>query len=146
MAKRACEGRILDVEEKYSPDLIAVATSCATGIIGDNVDSVVDKLRPKVASKILPLHCEGFAGEYRTGFDLVFRQVVDLMDEPTAESKAALSKHVNILGAKMGPERTEVETDVTELIRLVRAMGAKINAVIAEIAAWRSWRALPAPP
>ena len=129
--EKSLRGAILDVQEKYAPDLIAVATSCATGIIGDNVDSVVDKLRPQVASKILPLHCEGFAGEYRTGFDLVFRQVVDLMDEPTPQSKAFLSKHVNILGAKMGPERTEVETDVTELIRLVKAMGAKINAVIA---------------
>jgi nitrogenase molybdenum-iron protein alpha/beta subunit len=129
--EKTLKNAILETQEKYHPDLIAVATSCATGIIGDNVDSVVDKSRPNVGAKLLPIHCEGFAGEYRTGFDLVFRQVVDLMDEPTPESKAALSKSVNILGAKMGPERTEVETDVTELIRLVEGMGAKINAVIA---------------
>lgn len=129
--EKTLKNAILETQEKYHPDLIAVATSCATGIIGDNVDSVVDNSRSKVAARLLPVHCEGFAGEYRTGFDLVFRQVVDLMDDPTPQSKAALSKSVNILGAKMGPERTEVETDVTELIRLVEGMGAKINAVIA---------------
>jgi len=31
----------------------------------------------------------------------------------------------------MGPERTEVETDVKELVRLVEGIGARINSVIA---------------
>ena len=129
--EKILKAAILEAQEKYRPDLIAVATSCATGIIGDNVDSVVRKTAGEVGARLLPIHCEGFAGEYRTGFDLVFRQVVDLMKEPTPESRRALARHVNILGAKMGPERTEVETDVVELVRLVEGMGARINAVIA---------------
>lgn len=122
---------ILEVERKYNPDVIVVATSCATGIIGDNVDAVVDQLRGKISAEIMPIHCEGFAGDYRTGFDLVFEQIVDFMSPPTPEKQEALKHSVNIVGAKMGPERTEVDTDVKELVRLIHGMGADVHAVIA---------------
>lgn len=129
--EKSLKGAIKEVDEKYRPDVIVVATSCAAGIIGDNVDSVVDKMRPSIAAELMPVHCEGFAGEYRSGFDLVFRQIVDFMDKPTPEMRQKLSKSVNIVGAKMGPERTEVDTDTKELTRLVTGIGAEINAVIA---------------
>lgn len=125
------QGAIKEVEKKYHPDLIVVATSCATGIIGDNVDDIVNGLKEQVKAKLLVIHCEGFSGEYRTGFDLVFKQIVKLMKPPTIEQKEALKHSVNIVGSKMGPERTEVDTDVKELIRLIEGIGAKVNSVIA---------------
>lgn len=130
-SEKKLEGAIREVARKYQPDVIMVATSCATGIIGDNVDAVMKKLASELKAKLLPIHCEGFAGEYRSGFDLVFSELVKLMEPPTPESRTALSKSVNIVGAKMGPERTEVDTDVKELVRLIRGIGAEINAVIA---------------
>jgi nitrogenase molybdenum-cofactor synthesis protein NifE len=120
-----------EVEAKYRPEVIFVATSCAAGIIGDNVDAVVEKMNGEINARMLPIHCEGFAGEFRSGFDLVFKELVKLMDPPTSETKAALAQSVNIIGGKMGPERTEVDTDVKELVRLIEAMGARVNAVIA---------------
>lgn len=129
--ERELKGAILEVDKKYKPDIIFVAASCATGIIGDNIDAVVDDLRPSVNAKLMTIHCEGFAGEFRSGFDLVFQQLTKLMDAPTQELKAELADAVNIVGGKMGPERTEVATDVKELIRLVNKMGARVNSVIA---------------
>jgi nitrogenase molybdenum-iron protein alpha/beta subunit len=129
--EKELKGAILEVDAKYSPDVMFVATSCATGIIGDNVDAVIASARSKVRAELMPIHCEGFAGEYRSGFDLVFRELVKLMEPPTPERRVELAKSVNIVGAKMGPERTEVDTDVKELIRLAEGMGAKINSVIA---------------
>lgn len=125
------EGAILEVDEKYHPDVIFVASSCATGIIGDNIDAIVEKKSKEINAEIMAIHCEGFAGEYRSGFDLVFEQIVKLMDPPTEELKEELKHSVNIVGGKMGAERTEVQTDVKELIRLVTEMGAKVNSVIA---------------
>lgn len=122
---------LLEVDKKYKPDAIFVATSCATGIIGDNVDAIIDNMKDEINAEVMAVHCEGFAGEYRSGFDLVFKQIVRLMDKPTEASKKELSSYVNIVGGKMGPERTEVDTDVKELVRLVNGMGAKVNAVIA---------------
>jgi nitrogenase molybdenum-cofactor synthesis protein NifE len=129
--EKELRGAILEVDRKYSPDIVFVATSCATGIIGDNVDAVIAQLAGETKATLMPIHCEGFAGEYRSGFDLVFRELVKLMDPPTPEGRARLAKHVNIVGSKMGPERTEVDTDVKELVRLVRGMGAQVNAIIA---------------
>ncbi|MGD9154441.1 MAG: nitrogenase component 1 [Bacillota bacterium] len=124
-------GALREVDRKYRPDLIFVATSCATGIIGDNIDAVAAKAQPEIDAKLMTVHCEGFAGEYRSGFDLVFRQLVRLMEPPTPVRQAELWDAVNIVGGKMGPERTEVDTDVKELVRLVEGMGARVNAVIA---------------
>ncbi len=129
--EKELKGAIAEVDKKYKPDVIFVATSCAAGIIGDNVDAVIEKLKASVNANIMTIHCEGFAGEYRSGFDLVFRQIVNLMDAPTPGLKSALAGSVNIVGGKMGPERTEVDTDVKELVRLIEGMGAKVNAVIA---------------
>jgi nitrogenase molybdenum-cofactor synthesis protein NifE len=129
--ERELKTALLEVEAKYAPDVIFVATSCAAGIIGDNVDDIIEKMQPKINAEIMPIHCEGFAGEYRSGFDLVFRELVKFMDPPTSEMKKKLSRSVNIVGSKMGPERTEIDTDVKELIRLLTDMGAKINAIIA---------------
>ena len=125
------EGAILEVDEKYHPDIIFVASSCATGIIGDNIDSIVEKTGKKINSEIMAIHCEGFAGEYRSGFDLVFGEMVKLMNPPTEELKSELKHSVNIVGGKMGAERTEVQTDVKELIRLIEGMGADVHSVIA---------------
>ena len=130
-AERTLTGALKEVSAKYHPDVIFVATSCASGIIGENVEAVIAAAKKDVGAEILPIHCEGFAGEYRSGFDLVFRELVNLMEPPTPERRAALSRHVNIVGAKMGPERTEVATDVKELVRLVEGMGAKVHSVIA---------------
>ena len=129
--EKELSGAILEVYKKYKSDLIVVATSCATGIIGDNVDSIVDKVKKNINAELMTIHCEGFSGEYRTGFDLVFKEIVNLMEAPTEASKKKLAKYVNIVGGKMGPERTEVDTDVKELIRMLEGMGAKINSVIA---------------
>ena len=133
-----------EVQEKYSPEVIFVATSCAAGIIGDNVEGVVDSMRDEIKVPILPIHCEGFAGEYRSGFDLVFREIVKLMDKPSVEDKKRLAKKVNIVGGKMGPERTEVDTDVKELVRLIEGMGAEVHSVIAGNCSMEQLRAAPA--
>lgn len=129
--EKELKGAIKEVSEKYEPDIIFVAASCATGIIGDNIDAVVDDLQPSIRAKLMTIHCEGFAGEFRSGFDLVFRQMTKLMEAPTPELKTQLADAVNIVGGKMGPERTEVDTDVKELVRLVKGMGARVHSVIA---------------
>ncbi|MHC1682764.1 MAG: nitrogenase component 1 [Clostridiaceae bacterium] len=129
--ERELKGAILEVDKKYNPDIIVVATSCATGIIGDNIDAVVDSVKDDIDATTMTIHCEGFSGEYRSGFDLVFKELVKLMNPSTPELKDNLSKTVNIVGGKMGPERTEVDTDVKELVRLIEGMGATVNSVIA---------------
>jgi len=141
--ERELRSAILEVDAKYKPEVIFVATSCATGIIGDSVEAVTKKASSEINAQILPIHCEGFAGEYRSGFDLVFREITKLMDAPTAESKAKYADSVNIVGAKMGPERTEVDTDVKELVRLIEGIGGKVHSIIAGNCSLEELRSAP---
>ena len=67
--------------QRHAPEAVFVATSCATGIIGDDVDSVVRDCEAELAVKVVPIYCEGFKSRHwSTGFDAlqhgVLRHVV----------------------------------------------------------------------
>lgn len=66
------EQAIRDAWNRHRPKVIFVCTSCATGIIGDDVESVVTKLEAELETKIVPLYCEGFrAKHWSTGWDVI---------------------------------------------------------------------------
>lgn len=59
--------------ERYQPKLIFVFTSCASGIIGDDVDGVAAELQTQLQPIIVPIHCEGFKSKIcASGFDAAF--------------------------------------------------------------------------
>lgn len=60
-------------EERYKPEVIFVFTSCASGIIGDDVDAVSSELRQELQAAVVPIHCEGFKSKIcASGFDAAF--------------------------------------------------------------------------
>ncbi|MDR3344158.1 MAG: nitrogen fixation protein NifE [Oscillospiraceae bacterium] len=60
--------------ERYSPKLIFVFTSCASGIIGDDVDAVSAEVNEEFPETlIVPIHCEGFKSKVcASGYDAAF--------------------------------------------------------------------------
>ncbi|WP_026881882.1 nitrogenase component 1 [Clostridium akagii] len=67
---------ILELEKRYKPNIIFVFTSCASGIIGDDVDAVASTVQKEVNAIVVPIHCEGFKSKVpATGFDTVFRAI-----------------------------------------------------------------------
>ena len=75
------EQSIRDAWERQHPKVIFIATSCATGIIGDDVDGSATKMEAELGIPVIPLHCEGFKSKHwSTGFDAaqhgIIRQVV----------------------------------------------------------------------
>ncbi|MCW2276598.1 nitrogenase component 1 [Heliophilum fasciatum] len=75
------EQSIRDAWERHRPKAIFIGTSCATGIIGDDVDSVASHLEEELQIPVIPLHCEGFKSKHwSTGFDAtqhgILRQIV----------------------------------------------------------------------
>jgi nitrogenase molybdenum-iron protein alpha chain len=76
------EQTVRDAWSRYRPEVILIAMSCATGIIGDDVDSVASKLEAELGIKVVPMHCEGFrAKHWSSGFDIsghaILRQLVN---------------------------------------------------------------------
>lgn len=75
------EQSIRDAWERHKPPAIFVGTSCATGIIGDDVDQVTQAMEEELGIPVVPLHCEGFRSKHwSTGFDAaqhgLLRQIV----------------------------------------------------------------------
>jgi len=125
------EGSLLEAvkeaDKKYNPDLIVILSCCCSGIIGDDVETIAHKAERMINAKVLAIRSEGFGGDFRSGFEDAFRAIMDLMEPP----KEKLGDTINILGARIGPTYTEWIDDIEEIERLVYAIGAKINAVIA---------------
>jgi len=63
---------IREAHERHNPRVIFVATSCATGIIGDDVDGTARHLEEELGIPIVPLHCEGFKSRHwSSGWDVI---------------------------------------------------------------------------
>lgn len=70
-----------DAYERYKPKAIFIGTSCATGIIGEDIESVAREKEDKYGIPVIPLQCEGFRSKHwSTGFDAtqhgILRQIV----------------------------------------------------------------------
>lgn len=57
--------------ELYKPDGIVITTSCVTGIIGEDVESIADELSSELPVPVFSSHCEGFKSNiWANGFDV----------------------------------------------------------------------------
>jgi nitrogenase molybdenum-iron protein alpha chain len=64
---------ILEADKLYRPKTITVVASCVPGIIGDDVDGVIERARSQVSARIVPVHCEGFKTKiWATAYDAVY--------------------------------------------------------------------------
>lgn len=64
---------IQNAQERYNPKLIFVFSSCASGIIGDDIDAIIKEVQKDYEALIIPIHCEGFKSKIcASGFDAAF--------------------------------------------------------------------------
>jgi len=92
---------IRDAWERHHPKAIFIATSCPTGIIGDDVASVASELEDELKIPVIPLFCEGFKSKHwSTGFDAtqhgILRQIVRKNPEKKQED---LINVINLWGS-----------------------------------------------
>lgn len=76
------EQSIRDAWNRHHPKAIFIGTSCATGIIGEDIDSVAVKMQEELKIPVIPMYCEGFRSKHwSTGFDAtqhgILRQIVN---------------------------------------------------------------------
>lgn len=119
---------ILELDEQVHPSIIIVLTTCSSGIIGDDVDAVVENVRDKIQSEILVIKCEGFSGDFRSGYDEAYEALLSLV-EPSGNVEKNLA---NIVGARRGPEPLASPGELPGLMDIYDGLDLKINAVIAQ--------------
>lgn len=83
---------IHEVNKRYSPKAIFVTSSCATGIIGEDIDSVVDDVRDEIDVPIVAVHCEGFKSRiWATGFDISDHAVLSSIVQPPKQKRNTIN-------------------------------------------------------
>jgi nitrogenase molybdenum-iron protein alpha chain len=86
--EKKLEKAIYDVNQRYNPNIIFVFTSCASGIIGDDVDAVVNIVQENIKANVVPIHCEGFKSKVpATGFDTVFNSIAKYILKGSEQKK-----------------------------------------------------------
>lgn len=83
---------ILEVNKRYSPKAIFVTSSCATGIIGEDIDSVVDEVKDEIDVPVVAVHCEGFKSRiWATGFDIADHAVLSSIVQPPKQKRNTIN-------------------------------------------------------
>ena len=131
------------VDRKYSPNLIAVLTSCASSIIGEDIGKICTEIEG-VNAMLLPIHSGGFEGDQIDGYREAMRKIVELV-EP-ADSECRYGGGVNLLAVyRYGWDLEEVKrlvgfitstnsvlTAKTTLEGIRKASRAELNVVMCE--------------
>ncbi|MCX7923552.1 MAG: nitrogenase [Clostridia bacterium] len=132
------EEAIIKADQNHRPAAIIVVSSCAPGIIGDDIDELTSRLQKRISARIIPIHCEGFKTKISaTAYDAVYHGIARSLElELKSEAPGGLvsngldqvkkeyikSKTVNVLNVfSMG------RTDELEIERLLKALGLEVN-------------------
>jgi nitrogenase molybdenum-iron protein alpha chain len=68
---------IREAQRRYRPKVVFVTTSCASGIIGDDVEGVAREMKEELGIPVVPISCEGFKSRiWSTGFDAAFHGIL----------------------------------------------------------------------
>jgi nitrogenase molybdenum-iron protein alpha chain len=108
--------------ERHKPKLIFIFTSCASGIIGDDVDSIAKEQQADIDAIIIPVHCEGFKSKVcASGYDATFLAITEhiLKDHPKEETIPGL---LNLFAPP-----TVSYMDQLEIERILSEIGIETN-------------------
>lgn len=131
------EEAIREIDRNYRPSNIFVVASCIPALTGDDIDTLVQNLEPRVGARLLPVHCEGFKTKiWATAYDSVYHAVGKrLLEEEEPKTLPAIRddlvelqeeyrrKHaVNVMTvSSMG------RVDELELQRILESLGLTVN-------------------
>jgi nitrogenase molybdenum-iron protein alpha chain len=98
-AVQKLESTIREVYERLHPNAIFITTSCASGIIGDDVEGVANDLCNELGIPVVACFCEGFKSRiWTTGFDSAYHSIVRKIVKPP-EKKTNKVNIINFWGS-----------------------------------------------
>ncbi|AGK98963.1 nitrogenase component 1 [Clostridium pasteurianum] len=115
--KETIEGSL----EVMEGELYLVFTGCTSGIIGDDVESVVQKFKEKNVP-IAYVETSGFKGDSYYRYEAVFTELVDQFAEESVKEE----KLVNLFGIVPSQDITW-KGNIEEITRILKSLGLKVN-------------------
>lgn len=93
------EDTIREVYEQEKPKAIFVSTTCAVGIIGDDVEAITNEATEELGIPVVPIFCEGFRSKiWTTGFDAGYHAIARKVIKPAEKKQEDLINIVNFWG------------------------------------------------
>ncbi len=84
---------------RFAPKAIFVTTSCASGIIGEDIEGIIDGLRREIPIPIAPVYCDGFRSKvWASGFDAAYHAVLTHIVKPPREKHPEKVNIINFWG------------------------------------------------
>ncbi|MCR5126134.1 MAG: nitrogenase [Treponema sp.] len=85
--------------KRYNPKVIYITTSCASGIVGDDVQSVAEEMSEELGIPVFAVECEGFKSRiWSTGFDAAFNGILQTALKPPKKKQNDLVNIFNFSG------------------------------------------------
>lgn len=90
---------IQEAYDRFAPTVIFVTSSCASGIVGDDIESVTDEMEEELGIPVIPVFCEGFKSRvWTTGFDAAYHGILRKLVKPPKKKQEDLVNIFNFQG------------------------------------------------
>lgn len=87
---------IKEAYRRFKPKAIFVTTSCASAIIGDDIESIIQEVEEEIGIPIVPVFCEGFRSQiWASGFDAAFQALLTRIIKPPEKKRPELVNLIN---------------------------------------------------
>ncbi|MBQ8679715.1 MAG: nitrogenase [Treponema sp.] len=90
---------VQEAYNRYNPKIVYITTSCASGIIGDDVQALAEEMTEELGIPVFAVECEGFKSRvWSTGFDASFNGVLNAAVKPPKKKQSDLVNIFNFNG------------------------------------------------
>ncbi|MBU7012716.1 MAG: nitrogenase component 1 [Theionarchaea archaeon] len=119
---------LIQADTRYNPKLIGVLNTCTPQIIGDDVDAVIESVRPHLGCKyVFSVNADGL--QYYTQSYGYNEALVKLIDNVFQHPKEKTEKSVNLFG-EIIPGFSALGMDKFILRDLLKRIGVRVQAIV----------------
>lgn len=91
---------IKEAHERSGANAIFVLSTCATAIVGDDIESVCDEMEEELGIPVISIVCEGFRSKvWTTGFDAAYHGIARKLIKPAETKRDDLINVINFWGS-----------------------------------------------
>ena len=91
---------IYEANRRFQPSALFVHSSCAAGVVGDDIEGITGELQEELQIPIIPVYCEGFKSKiWSSGFDAAYHGILKKLVKPAGEKQKDMINIFNFLGS-----------------------------------------------
>ncbi|MCD8010207.1 MAG: nitrogen fixation protein NifE [Lachnospiraceae bacterium] len=120
--EKRLEETVREAVTRHQPKMVFILASCASAIIGDDIDAVAERMQAEYPDVIFaPIHCEGFKSRnHATGYDLALSALQNYVIRDARPAK--IPGLINLFAT-----HSLSFADQEEMRRMLGAIGLKVN-------------------